>query len=72
VGAVVQNHLVVTEHAATLAPDPEIQPHRPGTRTAIAGLYLAGDWVDTGLPATLEGAALSGHRAARAALGGRA
>lgn len=69
--AVVKHHLVVTEHAATLSPDPELQPLRPGCRTAVAGLHLAGDWTDTGLPATLEGAALSGHRAAAAALGAR-
>ncbi len=65
----VLHDLVVTEHAATLAPDPELQPLRPGCRTVVEGLFLAGDWIDTGLPATLESAALSGHRAATAALG---
>jgi hypothetical protein len=30
-------------------------------------LFLAGDWIDTGLPATIEGAVISGHRAAAAA-----
>jgi hypothetical protein len=67
----VRHHLVVTEHAATLAPDPELQPLRPGPETRIRGLFLAGDWTATGLPATLEGAALSGHRAAALALGAR-
>jgi uncharacterized protein with NAD-binding domain and iron-sulfur cluster len=43
-------------------------PPRPGTRTPVPGLYLAGDWIDTGLPATIESAAMSGHRAAHAAL----
>ena len=42
------------------------QPARPGTRTPIAGLLLAGDWTDTGLPGTIESAVVSGHRAARA------
>jgi len=42
-------------------------PPRPATTTAIAGLLLAGDWIDTGLPATIESAVLSGHRAAAAA-----
>jgi uncharacterized protein with NAD-binding domain and iron-sulfur cluster len=37
---------------------------RPPVRTPIPNLALAGDWTDTGLPATLEGAAGSGHRAA--------
>lgn len=39
-------------------------PPRPGTVTAIEGLLLAGDWIETGLPATIESAVLSGHRAA--------
>jgi squalene-associated FAD-dependent desaturase len=42
------------------------QPRRPGTRTPIPDLYLAGDWIDTGLPATIESAVRSGHRAADA------
>lgn len=42
------------------------QPARPGTRTPIDGLFLAGDWIDTGLPGTIESAVVSGHRAARA------
>lgn len=40
------------------------QPPRSGNRTGVRGLFLAGDWTDTGLPATIEGAILSGHRAA--------
>jgi squalene-associated FAD-dependent desaturase len=69
--AVVRHHLVVTEHAATLAPDPVLQPLRPGAITSVRSLFLAGDWIDTGLPATLESAALSGHRAAELVLGAR-
>lgn len=46
------------------------QPARPGTRTAIEGLALAGDWTDTGFPATIEGAVASGRAAARAILDG--
>jgi squalene-associated FAD-dependent desaturase len=42
-------------------------PPRPSTRTAIAGLFLAGDWVETGLPATIESAVMSGHAAAKIA-----
>ena len=40
------------------------QPARPSTDTPIRGLLLAGDWIDTGLPATIESAVRSGHRAA--------
>jgi zeta-carotene desaturase len=56
---------VVRERRATYSIAPG-QPQRPGTTTAVNGLVLAGDWVDTGLPATIEGAALSGRRAAEA------
>jgi len=54
---------VIRERQATfsLAPD---QPARPGVRTAVGGLYLAGDWIDTGLPGTIESAVVSGHVAA--------
>jgi zeta-carotene desaturase len=44
------------------------QPPRPATHTGLAGFFLAGDWTDTGLPATIESAVVSGHRAARAVL----
>jgi hydroxysqualene dehydroxylase len=40
------------------------QPPRPGTETPVKGLFLAGDWIDTGLPGTIESAVVSGHRAA--------
>jgi zeta-carotene desaturase len=56
---------VFREKKATFSLAPG-QPVRPGTRTNIAGLYLAGDWIDTGLPATIESAAISGRRAAEA------
>jgi uncharacterized protein with NAD-binding domain and iron-sulfur cluster len=42
------------------------QPVRPGVHTGVQGLLLAGDWTDTGLPATIEGAVVSGHAAAAA------
>ena len=58
---------VFREKRATFSLAPG-QPARPGTRTHIDGLYLAGDWIDTGLPATIEAAALSGRRAAEATL----
>ncbi len=45
------------------------EPVRPDTITPLAGFLLAGDWIDTGLPATIESAVVSGHRAARAILG---
>jgi zeta-carotene desaturase len=59
---------VVREKRATFSLAPE-QPRRPGARTEVPGLFLAGDWTDTGLPATIEGAVRSGHTAARTILG---
>ena len=67
-GARLVRSVIVREHRATfsLAPD---APRRPSVGTALPGLYLAGDWTDTGLPGTVESAVRSGHRAAEAALG---
>jgi predicted NAD/FAD-dependent oxidoreductase len=61
----VRRSLVVREKRATFSLAPG-QPSRPATTTGVNGLWLAGDWIDTGLPATIEGAVLSGHRAAAA------
>ncbi len=57
---------VIKERRATISQDPDTIARRPGTRTAFDNMHLAGDWTDTGLPATIEGAVLSGKRAARA------
>jgi len=61
--AVLGKSLTVREKRSTfsLAPD---APPRPQTRTAIDGFLLAGDWIETGLPATIESAVISGHLAA--------
>lgn len=56
---------VIREPRATFSLAPG-QPARPDTRTPIPGLYLAGDWIATGLPATIESAVRSGHLAAEA------
>lgn len=61
-------HRIVKERRATFAQTPAEIAHRPGPETALANLVLAGDWTATGLPATIEGAVRSGHRAARLAL----
>ena len=54
---------VVREPRATFSLAPG-QPARPSAETGVHGLVLAGDWIDTGLPATIESAVRSGHRAA--------
>jgi zeta-carotene desaturase len=59
---------VVREKRATFSVAPG-QPIRPAVTTPVAGLFLAGDWIDTGLPATIESAAVAGHLAAESAIG---
>ena len=59
---------VVTEHAATFSAVPGIDRWRPQAASPIANLFIAGDWTDTGWPATMEGAVRSGYRAAEALL----
>lgn len=56
----------VTEKLAVFSPLPEVEAARPSQRTAVPGLYLAGDWTATGWPATMEGAVRSGFLAAEA------
>lgn len=60
---------IVKEKRATFAATPEQDALRPPPRTRWRNLFLAGDWVQTGLPATIEGALRSGDGAARLALG---
>lgn len=61
-------HRVINERRATFAQTPAAARTRPGAATAYANLWLAGDWTDTGLPATIEGAIQSGQKAARLAV----
>ncbi len=62
---VLRSH-VLREPGATFACTPQAEAFRPAVVTPVAGLFLAGDWTDTGLPATIEGAVRSGSAAARA------
>lgn len=59
-------HRIVKERRATIRQTPGLV--RPGAETAWRNVVLAGDWTDTGLPATIEGALRSGATAARTAL----
>lgn len=66
--ASIRHSLVVKEIKATFTPVPGSETWRPGPKTETSGLYLAGDWTNTGYPATIEGAVLSGRKAAEVVL----
>jgi len=57
---------VVKEIRATFSARPGLEAQRPGTRTNVGNLFLAGDWTKSGWPATMEGAVRSGYLAAEA------
>jgi len=67
--ATVERFEITREHAATFRAGPGSTRLRPGPRTRIEGLALAGSWTATGWPATMEGAVRSGMAAAREVLG---
>jgi len=60
--------LVLKEPMATFSPKPGCEQARPGARSGMPNLYLAGDWLQTGWPATMEGAVRGGYLAAEAIL----
>jgi squalene-associated FAD-dependent desaturase len=64
----VESYNVIKEKRATFIPSNNILDRRPGSITPYKNLFLAGDWTDTGLPATIEGAVKSGNIAVRAVL----
>ena len=57
---------VIKEVHATYSPKPGVDEYRPKSRSPWPRLFLAGDWTDTGWPATMEGAVRSGYLAAEA------
>ena len=56
--------VVIKEKRATFSPAPGLEAIRPLPETSFSNLFLAGDWTATGFPATIEGAVLSGKKAA--------
>lgn len=64
----VKTFKVIKEKRATFIPDNKTEKLRPKAETSIENLLLAGDWTDTGLPATIEAAVKSGRIAAEKVL----
>jgi squalene-associated FAD-dependent desaturase len=56
--------LILREKRATFSSSPATEVLRPGARTPLPNLFLAGDWTATGYPATIEGAVVSAERCA--------
>ena len=61
---------VIKEVRATFSPEPGVDQWRPAQKIGVEGLFLAGDWTQTGWPATMEGAVRSGYLAAEQILAG--
>jgi len=61
---IISKYKIIKEKRATFIPSKDIINARPPQRTGIKNLILAGDWVDTGLPSTIESAVKSGRLAA--------
>ncbi len=59
-----KHYKIIKEKRATFIPSKEIINNRPDSKTVIENLFLAGDWINTGLPSTIESAARSGCIAA--------
>ena len=62
----VVHSIVLKEKRATFSQRPDVEPLRPACTTSMENLFLAGDWTNTGYPATIEGAVMSGRKAAAA------
>ena len=67
-GANLERSRVIKELRATYSAVPGLEASRPGPHTRFPNVFLAGDWTDTGWPATMEGAVRSGYNAAAAVL----
>jgi uncharacterized protein with NAD-binding domain and iron-sulfur cluster len=60
----IKSYKVIKEKRATYIPSNNILNKRPHAKTKVKNLFLAGDWIETGLPSTIESAVKSGRIAA--------
>ncbi|MFA4922643.1 MAG: hydroxysqualene dehydroxylase HpnE [Ignavibacteriaceae bacterium] len=60
----ISDYKIIKEKRATFIPNKENLMKRPSVKTKMGNVFLAGDWTNTGLPATIEGAIKSGNTAA--------
>jgi hydroxysqualene dehydroxylase len=70
--AAVLRSIVVREHHATLSPTVGSESFRPSWKSPLDRFWVAGDWTQTGLPATIESACVSGHGCAELILNEKA
>lgn len=52
----VKDYKIIKEKRATFIPDIKSLKNRPNQKTELQNFYIAGDWTNTGLPATIESA----------------
>jgi zeta-carotene desaturase len=64
VGSKLLHSIIIKEKRATFSPTCDVESLRPSPETPVRNFFLGGDWTNTGLPATLEGAVISGYAAA--------
>src|SRR6185295_5087350 len=64
--AQLKHRFLYKSKSATFQATPAVEKIRPEAKTSWENFWLAGDWTNTGLPATLEGAIVSGRLAAEA------
>jgi len=60
----ISNYTIIKEKRATFIPSNDMMDKRLTQKTNFKNLILAGDWVNTGLPSTIESAVKSGRVAA--------
>ncbi|MBI2856500.1 MAG: FAD-dependent oxidoreductase [Chloroflexi bacterium] len=69
--ATLERIIIVKQLQATFRSVPGVGSHRLPSTTPLSNLFIAGEWIETGWPGTMESAVRSGHMAAEALLSRR-